>query len=104
MRKLQYRTVTSKKTGVEVNYRDLCLACLEAPSPNGYTIEEMRALLGVIKKFSTGDDVDYVDLSEEDYTILVRQIKIFRWKVMDPLLVVFADYVYNLRETNEKEG
>ena len=100
MRKLECKTVKSKETGVELNYKDLCVACLKAQTPNGYTIDEMRALLEAIREFPK-ENRKMIRLSEEAYAILVRQIKIFRWQVMDQILVDFADYVYNLKELSE---
>ena len=100
MRKIECKTIKSKETGVELNYKDLCVACLKAQSPNGYTINEMRALLEAIREFPK-KDVKQIRLSEEAYAVLVRQIKIFRWQVMDQILVDFADYIYNLKELPE---
>ena len=100
MRRIKAKTVKSKETGVELNYRDLCVACLKAQLPNGYTINEMRALLEAIREFPK-EDRKIISISEETYAVLVRQVKIFRWQVMDQILVDFADYIYNLEEINE---
>ena len=100
MRRLEAKTVKSEETGVELNYKDLCVACLKAQTPNGYTINEMRALLAAIREFPK-KDIKQIELSEEAYAVLIRQIKIFRWQVMDQILVDFADYIYNLKELPE---
>jgi hypothetical protein len=113
MKTIELKTVTTE-TGDELNYGELCRACLKAPAPQGFGIEEMRIRLEALKEFPApvqGKDgqpdlssfPEEVSVSEETYAELMRCVNGFRWRIADPVIVEFSDYLKSLGKKKEED-
>ena len=102
MRKIELRNVKTE-SGAEINYVELCNACLKAPAQGGFSTDEMRVRLSALKEFPIpprGEDgrpekppVDSIEVSEETFQELYRCVKNNRWVSPDQAIIDFVDYI-----------
>ena len=112
MIKIELKTVKSE-SGADINYVDLCNACLKAPARQGFSVNEMKVRLGALKEFpqspknpdgSPGKPtVESVEVSTEVYQELLSCINVFRWSIPDQVIVDFIEYIESLAKTEPKK-
>ena len=86
-------------TGAKVSYRELCAACLKGPSKNGFTVDEMKGRLEVMRKFATAKDIEpgeTVELDDSQFNELLNCVMTNRWVMPDQAIVDFVDYLKGL--------
>jgi hypothetical protein len=111
MKKIELKTVETEG-GQEINYSELCRACLRVPAKQGYSIEEMEVRLTALRDFPsiTRDEqgklepltCEEITVSEETYKELLKCLKDFRWGVIDQAFIDFDKYIKSLAVTSEK--
>jgi len=113
MRTIEIKEVKTAN-GEELDYMELCNACLKAPSPGGYSIAEMEVRLKALSEFPVvkrvpgqpkpPPAVKEVSVSEEVYQELKKCVSNFRWGVVDQVFVDFVKYIQSIGEPKKPAG
>lgn len=93
-------------TGEEVDYMELCHACLKAPAPGGFTASMMELRLKALSEFpvvprtpgkpKAPPVVKFVNVSTEVYAELKGCVAAFRWGVVDQVFLDFVKYIQKI--------
>ena len=99
MRTIEIKEVKTAN-GEEMDYMELCNACLKAPAPQGFGVNEMETRLKALAEFPVVPRVpgkpkpkpctSRVEVSEEVYQELKKCVMGFRWGVIDQIFVDFT--------------
>jgi hypothetical protein len=101
------RTIAIKEVktadGSDLDYLELCAACLKAPAQGGYDIKSMEVRLQAVSEFPVVKRIQghpkpkpamkEVTVSEEVYQELNRCVATFRWGVADQVFIDFVKYI-----------
>jgi len=100
-------------SGAEINYVELCHACLNSPARQGFDIQEMKLRLKAVEEFplpprnpdgSPGKLLmDHVEVSTEVFQELLSCVRAFRWSTADQVIVDFVDYIESLAKPKVKK-
>lgn len=111
MRTIEIKEVKTAN-GEEVDYLELCHACLKAPSPGGCTVDQMEIRLKALAEFPVvarkpgqpkeKPAMKEVTVSEEVYQELKKCVSGFRWGVVDQVFVDFVRYIQKVGEQKPK--
>ena len=106
MRIIKIKEVTTE-SGDELDYLELCNACLKSPAPGGYSVEDMEVRLKALAEFPVtkreagkpkqAPVVKEVPVSEEVYQELLKCVSNFRWGVIDQVFVDFTRYIQGIK-------
>ena len=111
MRTIEIKEVKTA-TGEELDYLELCNACLKTPAPGGYLAKDMKVRLAALAEFPViprkpGEPklppvVKEVTISEEVYQELKKCVVGMRWGVIDQVFPDFTDYIESVGEKKPK--
>lgn len=111
MRTIEIKEVKTE-AGEELDYLELCSACLKAPAQGGYTADMMETRLKALSEFPSvarkpGEPkapppVKEVTVTEDVFLELLKCVNEFRWGVLDQVFVDFVRYIQGLKDVKPK--
>lgn len=111
MRTIEIKEVKTAN-GEELDYLELCNACLKAPVPGGCTVDQMEVRLKALEEFPVIKRVpgqpkpkpamSEITVSEEVFQELNKCVSGFRWGVVDKVFVDFVRYIQKVGKEKPK--
>lgn len=77
----------------KLTYKDLALVCLQTKPERGFSIEEMRERLDIIKKVELLKEEGEILLSGKEMNIISRCAHQMTWSFIHEDIIGFVDYV-----------
>lgn len=93
-------TLPKDRSGKEkLNYADFVRDCVGATTAQGVSLNELEKRLSILAKFK--NNPASVELTDDEYTLLVQCIDTTRWKLIHQDVLDFCNYIKNLKKSGK---
>jgi hypothetical protein len=96
------KTIVNKQTEIKapedkmMSYFDLIKLIINAPSQEGYNVEQMRQRLEILRVIDDAEGVTSVSFELKDFNTLKDSVNKFKWAQIHKDIVAFTDYINSL--------